>query len=131
VQALGVEEDDVTPSATLIGDLRAESIDFLDIVFRLEREFEIKIPRGELFIEPFLQGDVEFVRNGRVTPEGLDVLRSQMPYADLTDLELSQRLTAISDLFTAELLARYIAWKLDGGASTSAAALVSAGSTRQ
>ena len=52
VQSLGVDEDDVTPAATLLGDLGAESIDLLDIVFRLEREFAIAIPRGELFIEP-------------------------------------------------------------------------------
>ena len=50
VQALGVEEDDIKPSATLQGDLGAESIDFLDIVFRLEREFMIKIRQGELFL---------------------------------------------------------------------------------
>ena len=48
VQALGVEKDDIKPSATLQGDLGAESIDFLDVVFRLEREFMIRIPRGEL-----------------------------------------------------------------------------------
>jgi acyl carrier protein len=48
-EALGVDGDDVIPSATLEGDLGAESIDFLDIVFRLERVFEIKIPQGELF----------------------------------------------------------------------------------
>jgi len=51
VEALNVDEDEVTPEATLQGDLGAESIDFLDIVFRLEREFGIKIPRGELFPE--------------------------------------------------------------------------------
>ena len=51
VDALGVDEDDVTRDATLQGDLGAESIDFLDIVFRLERNFGIKIPRGELFPE--------------------------------------------------------------------------------
>ncbi len=51
VDALGVDDEDVTRDATLQGDLGAESIDFLDIVFRLERNFGIKIPRGELFPE--------------------------------------------------------------------------------
>ena len=60
VQSLGVDEDDVTPDATLVGDLGAESIDFLDIVFRLEREFGIKVPRGELFIEPTSLGDAGY-----------------------------------------------------------------------
>jgi acyl carrier protein len=51
VESLNVDEGDVTPRAALQGDLGAESIDFLDIVFRLEREFGIRIPRGELFPE--------------------------------------------------------------------------------
>src|SRR5438128_2924767 len=80
VQALGVEEDEITPSATLLGDLGAESIDFLDIVFRLERDFGIKIPRGELFIEPVLRGDANYVEAGWVTGETLVALPSQMPY---------------------------------------------------
>jgi len=112
VQALGVEEDDITPSATLQGDLGAESIDFLDIVFRLEREFMIKIPQGELFSELVLERATEIVRDGQVTHEGLAALRSQMPYADLSDLERGRRLNRIDDLFTVGLLASYIRWKL-------------------
>jgi acyl carrier protein len=114
VQALGVEEDDITPSATLLGDLGAESIDFLDIVFRLEREFGIKIPRGELFSEPLFRGEADHVQDGRVTGDGLDALRSQMPYADLSDLERGRRLGKITDLFTVDLLVRYVTWKLGG-----------------
>src|SRR6187200_3793114 len=87
VEALNVDEDQVTPEATLQGDLGAESIDFLDIVFRLEREFGIKIPRGELFPESIFQGDPDFVQNGRVTPKGLDELRTRMPFADLSNFE--------------------------------------------
>src|SRR5438093_12424346 len=70
VEALNVDEDEIKPSATRQGDLGAESIDFLDIVFRLEREFGIKIPRGELFPESIFQGDPEFVQDGRVTEKG-------------------------------------------------------------
>src|SRR5882757_10177415 len=83
IEALNVDEDQVSPSATLQGDLGAESIDFLDIVFRLEREFGIKIPRNELFPESIFQGDPEFVLNGKVTQKGLDELRQKMPFADL------------------------------------------------
>src|SRR5437016_12203984 len=78
VEALNVDEDDISPAATLQGDLGAESIDFLDIVFRLEREFGIKIPRGELFPESIFQGDPEFVANGRVTDKGLAELRARI-----------------------------------------------------
>jgi acyl carrier protein len=115
VQAMGVDEDDIRPSATLLGDLGAESIDFLDIIFRLEREFGVKIPRGELFVEPVFQDGADYVRDGRLTEEGLVALRSQMPYADLSGLERDRHLSNITDLFTVDLLVRYIAWKMEGG----------------
>ena len=112
VEALNVDEDDITPESTLQGDLGAESIDFLDIVFRLEREFGIKIPRGELFPESIFQGDPDFVQNGRVTDKGLDELRTKMPFADLSQFEANPEVGNISDLFTVELITRYIQGKL-------------------
>jgi acyl carrier protein len=112
VEALNVDEEDVKPTATLQGDLGAESIDFLDIVFRLEREFGIKIPRGELFPESIFQGDPEFVQDGRVTDKGLAELRARMPFADLGDFEKDPRVAGISDLFTVEMITRYIQGKL-------------------
>ena len=118
VEALNVDQDEVTPAATLQGDLGAESIDFLDIVFRLEREFAIKIPRGELFPESVFQGSPEFVRDGRVTDEGMAELRSRMPYADLDRFDHDRRLAAVPDLFTVDLVTRYVAWKLGRGAAT-------------
>ena len=114
VQALGVEGHEVKPSATL-QDLGAESIDFLDIIFRLEREFWIKIPRGELLMVPVLLGNAGFVQDGHLTDEGLAALRSQMPYADLTSFDRDRRLININDLFTVNLLTSYIRWKLGTG----------------
>src|SRR6267154_5613870 len=84
IEALNVDEDQINPQATLVGDLGAESIDFLDIVFRLEREFGIKIPRGELFRESIFQGDSDMVQDGKVTARGLEELRAKMPFADLS-----------------------------------------------
>src|SRR6266403_2314353 len=98
VEALNVDQDEIQPTATLQGDLGAESIDFLDIVFRLEREFAIKIPRGELFPESIFQGDAEFVQDGRVTDKGLAELRARMPFADLNKFEENPDLSSISDL---------------------------------
>jgi acyl carrier protein len=112
MEALNVDEEDIQPTATLQGDLGAESIDFLDIVFRLEREFGIKIPRGELFPESIFQGDPEFVQNGRVTEKGLAELRARMPYADLSNFEKNPEVRAISDLFTVDMITRYIQGKL-------------------
>ena len=97
------------------GDLGAESIDFLDITFRLEREFGIKIPSGELFPDQASENVPAFTRDGRLTDEGLAALRSHMPYADLSDLDHDRRLNQIDDLFTVDLLANYIEWNLGRG----------------
>src|SRR6478752_5706258 len=108
VDALNVDDDEISPEATLQGDLGAESIDFLDIVFRLEREFAIKIPRGELFPEAIFQGDPDFVKDGKVTDKGLSELREKMPFADIGKFEKNPDVTAISDLFTVEMITKYI-----------------------
>ncbi len=113
VEALNVEEEEIKPTSTLQGDLGAESIDFLDIVFRLEREFGIKIPRGELFPEAIFQGDPEFVQNGKVTDKGLAELKARMPFADLSQFEKNPEVSGISDLFTVDMITRYIQGKLD------------------
>ena len=110
VEALNVEESDISPTSTLQGDLGAESIDFLAIVFRLEREFAIKIPRGELFPESIFQGDPEMVQNGKVTDKGMEELRARMPFADLS--KFNGDIGQISDLFTVELITRYVQGKL-------------------
>ena len=116
IEVLNADEADITPGATLQGDLGAESIDFLDIVFRLEREFGIRIPRDELFPESIFEGDPTFVQDGRVTDRGLAELRAHMPYADLSGFEGDRRLSAVPDLFTVGLITRYVAWKLGDGA---------------
>ena len=112
VEALNVDEEDIKPGSTLVGDLGAESIDFLDIVFRLEREFGIKIPRGELFPESIFSGDPDFVQDGKVTPKGLEELRQRMPFADLSKFEANPEVSGISDLFTVDMITRYIQGKL-------------------
>src|SRR5208282_142748 len=112
VEALNVDEDEITPTSTLQGDLGAESIDFLDIVFRLEREFGIKIPRGELFPESIFQGDPEFVKDGKVTDKGLSELRTRMPFADLSKFEANPDVGNIGDLFTVDMITRYIQGKV-------------------
>jgi len=111
-ESLNVDESDFSLTAKLQEDLGAESIDFLDIVFRLEREFSVRIPRGELFPESVFQGDPDFVRDGRVTEQGMAELRSRMPYADLSAFSLDRHLAAVQDLFTVGLIVRYMAWKL-------------------
>src|SRR3954453_16151663 len=111
VDALGVEEDDVTSDATLQGDLGAESIDFLDIVFRLERNFGIKIPRGELFPENVV-ADPEMIEDGKLTVKGLEELKARMPYAELTAFADDPEVDKIADLYTVEMLVQYVQSKL-------------------
>jgi acyl carrier protein len=110
VDALGVDEEDVRPDATLFKDLGAESIDLLDIVFRLERNFGIKIPRGELFPENV--SDPEMVDNGKLTAKGLEEIREKMPFADLTEFEKDPDVEKLFDLYTVDTLVQYVSSKL-------------------
>lgn len=111
VEALGVDEEEVTPSARLVGDLGAESIDFLDIVFRLEKAFDIKIPRGELFPEDILT-NAQFVQNGRVTPEGVKQLEARMPFADLSNFSANPVVQDFGNLLTVQDMCRYVETKV-------------------
>jgi acyl carrier protein len=112
VDALGVDEDEVTPEARIGGDLGAESIDYLDIVFRLEKAFNIKIPRGDLFPDNILQSD-EFVQDGKLTEKGLAELKSRLPHADLSEFEKNPNVDDIADLFTVDMIVRYIESKVN------------------
>ncbi|MEZ6057671.1 MAG: acyl carrier protein [Planctomycetaceae bacterium] len=112
IDALGVDDDEVNAEATLIGDLGAESIDFLDIVFRLEKAFDIKIPRGELFPENLTSAESGFVQDGVITPTGLQELRVRMPHADIDKLGDSPKLESVSDLFTVGMICKFLEAKL-------------------
>ncbi len=111
VEALGVDEEEVTPEATMVGDLGAESIDFLDIVFRLEKAFGIEIPRAELFPEDILTS-AQFVKDGRVTSAGVAELKSRMPFADLTKFESNPVVQEFPNLLTVNDMCRYVERKV-------------------
>ena len=112
IEALGLDDDEVTPEATLVGDLGAESIDFLDIVFRLEKGFEIKIPRGELFPEDVLT-NAEYVSDGRVSEAGLTELRARMPFANLDEFAANPIVQDFGNLLTVSDMCRFIETKVD------------------
>ncbi|MCB9865696.1 MAG: acyl carrier protein [Phycisphaerales bacterium] len=111
VEALGVDDDEVTETATLSGDLGAESIDYLDIVFRLERDFSIKIPRGELFPDDLLNNP-EYVDNGKLTPVGLEKLQEAMPHADLSGFADNPDVSRMPEFFTVGTIVNYVERKL-------------------
>ncbi len=112
VDALAVDDDEVTPTASLVGNLGAESIDFLDIVFKLEQSFGIKIAQGELFPEGVAQ-DPKFVQNGKVTPEGLTALKARMPHVDFTAFEKDPQVSRVGGIFTVDALVNFVAKKLN------------------
>jgi acyl carrier protein len=115
VESLDVDECDIAPGARLQGDLGAESIDFLDILFRLEHEFSIKIDRAELFPESLFQGKAEFVQDGQVTALGLEELHRRLPFADLSAFEKDPAIRHLGDLFTVDLITRFVEGKLTAG----------------
>jgi acyl carrier protein len=120
VDALGVDVEEVTPKATLREDLGAESIDFLDIVFRLEKAFTtdpakpFKIPRGELFPDdlPNLMNDERYVKDGKITPEGLAELKKRMPFSDFSEFDKNPSMETASSLLTVETVVKYMESKV-------------------
>ena len=112
VDALGVDDDEVTQEATLMGDLGAESIDFLDIVFRLEKAFGIKIAREELFPAEALMNNPEFVSNGKLTAKGIAELKARMPHTDVSEFAKNPELSKLPDLFTVGMIVNYVESKL-------------------
>ena len=112
VDALGVDEDEVTPTAVIRDDLGAESIDFLDIMFRLEKAFGIKIPRGEMMPEN-LTNDPNIVKDGVVTPAGIAMLKEKMPHSDFSTFEADPKLDNMSKLFTVDSIVNYVQHKLE------------------
>lgn len=111
VEALSVEEEEVTEDATLTGDLGAESIDFLDIVFRLEKTFGIKIPQEELMPRDILSNP-DFVQNKKLNEAGIQALKQSMPHADLSAFEADPDIDKISDVFTVGTIVRFVESKL-------------------
>lgn len=114
VDALGLDEDEVTEEATLMGDLGAESIDFLDIVFRLEKAFDIKVPREELFPAESVLNNPEYVSGGKLTDKGLAELKARMPHTDLSEFEKDPDVNKIADLFTVSAIVNFIEGKVGG-----------------
>ncbi len=104
---LGVDEDEVTPDAKLFADLGAESIDILDVTFRLEKEFDIKIQESELVPQSVLS-DPAFVSDGKVTDAGMAELKTRMPHADLTEFDGDRNVDNFTDIFTVSVIEKFV-----------------------
>lgn len=106
-----VPDDPVTPEATLLGDLGAESIDFLDIMHQLEKSFELSLNREDFYPDDILT-DEQYVQDGRVTEAGIEALKARMPYADLSSFESDPSLKNFGDLLTVQDLCKMVEYKL-------------------
>jgi acyl carrier protein len=111
VDALGVDEEEVTDDAAVGADLGAESIDYLDIAFRLEKAFGIKIEEGEMIPQSALQ-DPAYVQDGKVTDEGLAALKELMPYGDFSRLEGDRNVNNVVNVVTVDALVKFVERKL-------------------
>jgi acyl carrier protein len=105
---LNVDEDEITLDSRLSADLGAESIDFLDLTFRLERQFNIRIPHGDLFPTDLFRDLDNCVEGGKVTPKGIDLLKSKIPFADFSEWEKNPQYATVTDSFTVGTLVKYI-----------------------
>ena len=107
--ALGCDVEDIKPDVSLIEGLDAESIDFLDMVFRLERAFKIKIPRGKIVENA--RGDLpeaEFEQKGIVTEKGLAQLRSYLSEVPEERFKTPMKVSEIPRLFTPETFCKLV-----------------------
>lgn len=111
VDALGADEEEIVSDAKLVSDLGAESIDFLDIVFRLEKSFGIKIEQGEMIPDNVLQ-DSQYIQDGKVTDAGMTELRARLPHADLDEFDASRAVEEFSDIFTVNTVVKFVQSKL-------------------
>lgn len=109
--ALGIDPEEIRPQSSLVRDLGAESIDFIDMIFRLEKAFDIKIPSGELF-PANLFNDERMVQTGRVTPEGLKALHEKVPFLDLAEFEKDPQLSNLANHFTVQMILDYVGEKI-------------------
>jgi len=119
-EALGCDDDEITPNASLVADLGAESIDFLDIVFRLEKAFgtpekPFKIDQGELFPENVMD-NADWVQDGKFTDSGMAMLRERMPHIDFTAFDSDREVMKVGDLITVQSLATFVSLKLEAEA---------------
>ena len=106
---LVLDESEVSLSSRLITDLGAESIDFLDLVFQLEKEFSIKIPRGQL--EKNARGELsesEFEKDGIITPAGMEALKRYLNEVPAENFQSNMKMNEIPALFTVETFCKLI-----------------------
>lgn len=106
---LAIDEEEIQLNSRLIGDLGAESIDFLDFIFQLEREFKIKIPRGQL--EKKARGSLEeseFEENGVISDKGIVALKEFLSEVPADAFDKKMKVSEIPLLFSVETFCKLV-----------------------
>ncbi len=116
--ALGVDKSEMDMDSSLVRDLGAESIDFIDILFRLEKTFNVKIPSGELFPGNILNQE-GLIKEGKVTAEGLEVLKQKLPFMELDSFAKDPSVSRLADFFTVRMVVSYMKDRVTNGAHVS------------
>lgn len=111
VDALAVDDADVTPEASLTRDLGAESIDFLDIQFKLEQAFGFKVAQGEMFPDDLMKNP-DIVKEGKLTPDGLSLVKTRLPHVDFSQFEKDPQISRLGALFTVGAVVSFVERKL-------------------
>ncbi|MDR2762116.1 MAG: phosphopantetheine-binding protein [Planctomycetaceae bacterium] len=114
IEALAVDEEEIKPESTLIGDLGAESIDILDIAFQLEKMLGIKIERAELVPEDITNDkEGKYVQDNKLTALGLAEIKKRMPFANVEELEKNPMVANIITILTVKDLCYMVESKVD------------------
>ncbi len=115
-EALGADEDEISLETSLTADLEAESIDFLDIVFRLEKAFStpdkaFKVEQGELFPENLTE-NADWVQDGKLTDAGMAMLNERMPHVDFSKFADDREVAKVAELITVNSIVDFVERKL-------------------
>ena len=116
VEALALDEDEVTPDSTLMDDLGAESIDLLDILFRIQKSTGVKIEASDLgdYIQGGIPDDEFSDDNEMITEKGAEQLHKVMPQVDPSELAGTLNANEVITLFTVQNLTDMVKSRSDG-----------------
>ena len=114
VESLGVDKDEININSNIVKDLGAESIDFLDIIFRLEKKFNIKIEQSQLFPDDSVFKNPELVdQTGKFTEQGIQYLKENYPFIDIPMIEKNPIAKNISDAYTVDTIVKHLEKKME------------------
>ena len=110
-EALGADAEEIVSTASLVADLGAESIDFLDISFKLEQVFDFKIAQGELFPENLME-NADWVNDRKFTASGIAELKKCMPHVNFESYSDNPDVSKVGEVITVKSICDFVERKL-------------------